>query len=242
MRRLFNPDTWPVEDLSCAIATAVRRGRRRFARRKTLYLGSLVGVAVCWLTVSNGLWGQSSEHPAPMFDSAAQDASLESVEGLIASHNSVESSPLIRSVQERLQNSGHFIGEADGVLSADTRRAIESFERDAGLPVTGRPTLALLTAQPEPQEVVEPRHVRSVATERIEPRPFAEGAPPPSGRPVDLALVQQELNDAGFGPLVVDGLDGPNTRDAISRFAVARGLPADRGMSPALLDALGVRR
>ncbi|MEM6847152.1 MAG: peptidoglycan-binding protein [Pseudomonadota bacterium] len=242
MRRLFNPDDWPVEDLSYAIATAARRGRRKFARRKGLYLGGLVGVAVCWLTVSNGLWGQSSEHPAPIFESAAQDAPRGSVEGLIAAHNAAEYSPLIQSVQERLRASGHFVGEADGVMSADTRGAIESFEREAGLPVTGRPTLALLTAQPEPQAEFEQHRVRSVATERIEPRSFGQQTPPLSGDPVDLALVQQALNDAGFGPLVVDGLDGPNTRTAISRFAEARGLPADDGTSPAFLDALGVRR
>lgn len=245
MRSIFNPDRWPVEDATFAVASGARRWRRKVARRKGLYGGGAVAVLLCWLTITNGLWGQSDRHPAPIFDRAPEVAGEGGVEGLIAAHNnSAEPSPLIRSIQERLAKTGHFFGAVDGIMTAATRMAIEDFELDAGLPVTGRPTLALLTARPDGGRPApsSPPHVRAVTTERVEPRPVPQGGVRQVGQAVDLALVQQALNAAGFGPLSVDGMSGPKTRAAISRFALSRGMPAEEGLSPALLAALGVRR
>lgn len=42
-----------------------------------------------------------------------------------------------------------------------------------------------------------------------------------------LKEIQTAINKAGFGPLVVDGLPGPKTRDAIEDFQESKGLIAD---------------
>jgi uncharacterized protein len=50
---------------------------------------------------------------------------------------------LIREVQDRLARLGYVPGDADGLMGRKTRNAIEAFQRDQGLPVTGKPTQKL---------------------------------------------------------------------------------------------------
>ena len=53
---------------------------------------------------------------------------------------------LIREVQEALNARGFEAGPVDGILGAGTRAAIEAYQRDAGLSVTGELDTALLTS------------------------------------------------------------------------------------------------
>lgn len=59
-------------------------------------------------------------------------------------------------------------------------------------------------------------------------------AQPPNAPLADLARLQAALNKAGAADpkLVVDGVDGPNTRRAIKAFQAAHGLPADGVAGP----------
>jgi protease YdgD len=52
----------------------------------------------------------------------------------------------VRELQLRLMRRGLFAGKPDGIYSAALRAAIEAHEREAGLPVTGLATAALLNA------------------------------------------------------------------------------------------------
>ncbi len=58
----------------------------------------------------------------------------------------------IREIERRLNRRGYSIGVPDGVVDARTTAAIKSCQADAGLVVTGRPSLALLD------------HLRSLST------------------------------------------------------------------------------
>lgn len=49
-----------------------------------------------------------------------------------------ETTRLIKAVQQTLAELGYGPGPVDGIMGAATRRAIENFERERGLPVTGR--------------------------------------------------------------------------------------------------------
>lgn len=49
-------------------------------------------------------------------------------------------------LQERLQQLGHYDGKVDGYLGGGTRKAIRSFQAQAGLEVDGKPNLNLLKA------------------------------------------------------------------------------------------------
>ena len=50
----------------------------------------------------------------------------------------------VRAVQMVLVNLGYAPGAVSGQLDGDTRRAIERFQRDRGLPVTGEMTAPLV--------------------------------------------------------------------------------------------------
>ena len=51
--------------------------------------------------------------------------------------NPVASSEVIKQVQQQLKAAGIYEGEIDGKLSSETQEAIEQFQDDKGLPLTG---------------------------------------------------------------------------------------------------------
>ena len=51
-----------------------------------------------------------------------------------------------RAVQQRLVDLGYKPGKVDGMMGKRTRAAIRAFERDQGMPETGRPSPAVLAA------------------------------------------------------------------------------------------------
>ena len=72
---------------------------------------------------------------------------------------SASPSPQIRTVQSELSTLGYQPGPVDGLWGGKTRRALKKFQKDQGLPVTGRldeATLARLHALTTPPEVEAP--------------------------------------------------------------------------------------
>jgi peptidoglycan hydrolase-like protein with peptidoglycan-binding domain len=61
-------------------------------------------------------------------------------------YSSVNRDPMVRAVQIALQKKGYTVGNTDGIFNADTRAAVNRFERDNGLPETGSITPAVLVA------------------------------------------------------------------------------------------------
>lgn len=55
---------------------------------------------------------------------------------------------------------------------------------------------------------------------------------------MNIKRVQTELNQEGFGPLLVDGIAGAKTYDAIKHFQLTRGLNVDGRVGPETLAAL----
>jgi peptidoglycan hydrolase-like protein with peptidoglycan-binding domain len=49
----------------------------------------------------------------------------------------------IREIERRLNRRGYTVGTVDGIVDAQTRAAIKAYQGDAGLVVTGRPSIAL---------------------------------------------------------------------------------------------------
>ena len=54
----------------------------------------------------------------------------------------------------------------------------------------------------------------------------------------DVEVVQEQLNDAGAGPIGVDGIYGPATASAVRRFQQANGLTVDGIVGPQTRAAL----
>jgi hypothetical protein len=62
-----------------------------------------------------------------------------------------------------------------------------------------------------------------------------------AGADDQILAVQKALNQAGFGPIAEDGRPGAETRRAIERFQVARGLPKTGEINRRVMDDLGLR-
>ena len=123
----------------------------------------------------------------------------------------------VRLAQQQLQAKGYTPGVADGVIGPATRAAINRFQADADLLVTGR-----LNAQ---------------TLERL--RTPTDSAP----MVVDAALlrrVQLALSGQGHDAGPADGAMGPRTRTAIASARRQAGLPEGDGIDAALLQVLGI--
>ena len=122
----------------------------------------------------------------------------------------------VAGIQRELIRNGYAPGPADGVEGPRTRAAIRAWQRDAGLPQTGRAS----------RELLESLQARRAARRR--------------GPPV--ADVQHLLAARGYYNGAVDGIAGRRTRAAIRRFQRDAGLPVtgvpDQGLLRALETAL----
>jgi hypothetical protein len=114
------------------------------------------------------------------------------------------------------------------------------------------------TAKPEPapqphatvpQPVPRPRDpIAELLASPPPPSRAASGAPatpvPPAPIPQaqavgnQLLAVQRRLSEYGYGPVPLNGVDGPETRAAIERFELSRGLPATGKVSEKLVREL----
>ena len=63
-----------------------------------------------------------------------------------AGYSSVSYDPFVRTVQLALEKEGYYVGDDHGEYGAETRAAVNRFERDKGLPETATITLPVLEA------------------------------------------------------------------------------------------------
>lgn len=227
----------PVEDWAAAAARITRRTRRRVMRKPARSMGALVAVVAIAAIGSNALWEQKESHPAPIWGGGADGA--ETGGQLVAAHSPAREvtvepqtgapDALVARVQAGLIETGYFNGEADGHLTQGTREAIQVFEVENGLAVTGEPSVALLSAFGELKAAVEAEPEVAAA---------ASAAQPAGPRKITtVAEIQAALNRVGYGPLTVDGVMGPRTRTALDGFAASQQI-ASNGVTPAVLKAL----
>jgi peptidoglycan hydrolase-like protein with peptidoglycan-binding domain len=123
--------------------------------------------------------------------------------------------------------------QADGTLSLQTRKAIADFEKDHGLPPTGKPSDELL---------------RHILLGDADPGAASTGAvtvasnsgndtkqSPPVKADATIQHVQQILADLGYAPGPVDGAMGTETERAVSAFQRDRKIAATGTITPELL-------
>ena len=141
------------------------------------------------------------------------DAAL--AESLRATASSADRQALLREVQTALNARGYDAGPADGTLSPRTQSAIRTYEADAGLPVTGTPSQALLAR-------LEQSGTGTATDSRSE----------------TVLAVQEELISRGYLDGEADGAMGPSTSAAIRRFEGDAGIPVTGSATPELLATL----
>jgi len=173
---------------------------------------AVLGIALLASAMPAAAWAQTAS-PAPTYE---QPLSAKSV----------------REVQARLHQLGYYNGPADGVWGAETRAALERFQGDRRLAVTGRLNQASVTALG-----LNPEHL------------LAHGYTPPPARhtvtrsnvgPETTRAVQRELRRDGLYHGPIDGVWGRDTRDAVAAFQRGHRLPATGEPSRETLAALGL--
>lgn len=128
----------------------------------------------------------------------------------------------VRGIQDELVAHGYRPGATDGIPGRRTRAAIRTYQRDAGLPVTGDASKELLD------------HLKFVLP-KVNARPALAG---PSRRLV--GDVQRRLSVRGYYVADIDGLLGPATRDAVRHFQSDAGLPVTGAVDQRLLAELEI--
>jgi len=129
----------------------------------------------------------------------------------------------VQAIQRELAAHGYSPGKADGRLGARTQGAIRDYQRDAGLPVDGAPSQALLEHMRSPQTRV---HAKGLQVRQ-------------SDVPQDVVVrAQQLLKSRGYYKGRMDGYVEPEAREAARRFQADAGAPQTGELDEALLDQL----
>lgn len=134
---------------------------------------------------------------------------------LLGEVSPLQSNAKVKEVQKILKLYGYRIGNPDGVLGANTRDAIEAFQRDSQLQQT--------------------RFVDQATWERL--NVFVDCELIENGD-LNTKTIQQALKAAGFNPGKVDGRWGQRTLTAIKNFQKAKGLKPDGKVGFKTLSAL----
>ncbi|MBT6117523.1 MAG: hypothetical protein HOH66_06615, partial [Rhodospirillaceae bacterium] len=131
---------------------------------------------------------------------------------------------LIQTVQSRLNALGYDAGPADGAMGGRTTSAIQLFEKERGLPVTGNPSAELaanLDAALGEREAAEGKKEEK----KDAPAPKAE-----------LVLaVETELNKRGYNAGVEDGTVTEDTEIAVSAYQKDAGIEVNGMVTEELL-------
>ncbi|WP_185961390.1 peptidoglycan-binding protein [Telmatospirillum sp. J64-1] len=147
----------------------------------------------------------------------------------------------VQTVQRTLGALGYEAGPIDGRVGAQTRQAVLAYERDMGLPPSGRVTPELTSqlhqvaggpsaggSDDAPQQASAPQQFEG-------PEDYLRRT---GQLPQVVREVQRHLRDADYPVGPVDGLVGPQTRQAVRQYQRDRGLSVDGQISQGLLADL----
>jgi peptidoglycan hydrolase-like protein with peptidoglycan-binding domain len=166
----------------------------------------------------------------------------------VSTYTGSMSAQQIADLQWQLALHGYDPGAADGRVGPRTTSAIRDYQADAGLPVDGQPSAALLdhlqyTDPPVRNSRVAGTPAPSVAATADEDLESAPAAPALIGVAPGLMTIytqaaQEELARRGYYDGPIDGVAGPATRAAIARYQEDYGLPPDGEISLELVNHL----
>ena len=168
----------------------------------------------------------------------------------------------VEEVQRELLATGHFKGLVDGVNGQKTKLAIEQFQQEIGLPVTGEITSDLVsriqytrkvkaaseyTGSVDPAPAAIPQtQILPVAAAPVEEvsEPALVAAAPVAAKlkkpaPNNILSVQKTLSAKGYPISDVTGKMNAETRAAILQYELENGLAMDGVIDSTLLAALG---
>lgn len=136
---------------------------------------------------------------------------------LVGEVSPLEKNPVVEEVQTLLQVYGYNPGTVDGVLGLQTRNMIEKFQKDNGL---------------DPSRFVDQKTWEKLIV-------FKQNGLIVDDQ-VNVPLLQELLNAAGFPVGEVDGKFGPRTKKSVEDFQTAHQLKADGRVGYKTMQALSV--
>ncbi len=177
-------------------------------------------------------------------------------------------SATVRDAQQRLSALGYYAGPIDGLWGPDTQAAVERFQRDRGLQVTGDlnqvtasalqgPPQSSFNAAPQPSAALRDTQQRlraflavtgdlnavTASALRSAPPLASRGAISPAEAqatdPTSVRTVQNRLRQLGYFNAPADGVWGPSTQVALENFQRAQGLDMSGQLTPSTVAALG---
>jgi len=147
------------------------------------------------------------------------------------SESSAKASPQIEAAQRKLAAQKMYTGKIDGMFGAQTRAAVEKFQGDQGIPVSGNLDTRTLTALGIGSERVPV--AGESGTERIELSSLSAA---------QIRKLQQRLQQLGMYQGSIDGMMGKGTQTALSHYFERQAKLADEGAATESgLDTLGVK-
>jgi TPR repeat protein/peptidoglycan hydrolase-like protein with peptidoglycan-binding domain len=172
----------------------------------------------------------TAAEPASLTETAMASAVPLALSRVVALEPSI-TAPEIEEIQRLLARLSFDPGPADGRIGPRTQAAIAAFQQSLDLPVTRRPSAALLQAL---HIAVRAVPAETAVTSAVTSAPVSE--PPLTA--ARIKEIQRELRRLGFNPGPIDGLIGPRTRAAIAAFERNHDLRVTRRASAALLETL----
>jgi peptidoglycan hydrolase-like protein with peptidoglycan-binding domain len=134
----------------------------------------------------------------------------------------------VQAVQDHLRSAGAYNGAVDGVWGPDSAAALQRFQADKQLQVTGQLNQATVaTLGLDPSVLLSSQQAVLVP-------------PGETLRPGSVRAVQSQLRHLGFYTGNVDGVWGQGTQSAIERFQQGRGLQPNGQLNPATVSAMGL--
>jgi peptidoglycan hydrolase-like protein with peptidoglycan-binding domain len=195
----------------------------------------------------DGLWGPETRTAVQRFQQSHNIPVTSQLDNTTASAiHTAETAPLtvsdptdVRTVQNRLRQLNFYNGPADGVWNPGTQAALENFQRARGLPI-GQVTAPTVAALGIDTATFPTRAGTGMAVGGTSTRAASTGY---AGSGLDRNVVrgiQRRLSQNGFSPGRADGVWGPSTQNALTRFQRSRGLDATGQLTPTTISALGL--
>ena len=159
--------------------------------------------------------------------------------------------PLVEDIQRELLATGHFQGLVDGVTGPKTKLAVEAYQRENKIDVTGTVSKQLLEHIQYTRKLNQAAEFTgSVAPQAVTPlvsKPLKQAVPSAKPKPKPAAVasgdkaivrVQERLASLGYDPGSRSGQLDEGTRSAILIFEMDHGLPMQGKISKGLLTSL----
>ncbi|HMT14802.1 MAG TPA: peptidoglycan-binding domain-containing protein [Aestuariivirga sp.] len=213
-------------------------GRRRGAGA---YFLLAVSFSLSAMIVWNALFGQVAKGPGTLRASDVPPGASTRLDVVAKTDGqttiTLRYDPAVEAAQRELKQAGYYTGTVDGVAGSRTREAVIAWQRAAGMATTGEVTDGLVEHMRYTRQVA----AASAMTNSISPAEAPHDTTGTAARRTDTARIMQvqaALADLGYEPGAADGTMSEDTRAAILKFEMDRGLAMEGKVSDALLAEL----